>query len=182
MITSLIDSVSQWSLGYSLFCHTGFWGPQYSNSFTDIQTLSLSLLFWFSSVHSKKTFNATHQIMLLSMRWDTKYVVTLPAISKTEMHSSAPVPTHPCAHAHTHTHTHTHTCTHNLLQPCHCCRHIWKCSFCMAVEPAITFCGMFLHMKTVTFQPILGSQVEPKAMSETWRIWWLEDGRYLIIH
>ena len=111
MITSLIDSVSQWSLGYSLFCHTGFWGPQYSNSFTDIQTLSLSLLFWFSSVHSKKTFNATHQIMLLSMRWDTKYVVTLPAISKTEMHSSAPVPTHPCAHAHTHTHTHTHAHT-----------------------------------------------------------------------
>jgi len=89
------------------------------------------------------------------MRWDTKYVVTLPAISKTEMKSSDFL-----ALARMH--------THNLLQPCHFCRHIWKCSFPMAMEPAVTFCGMFLHVKTAKFQPILGSQVESKAIrSET---------------
>lgn len=106
MITSLIGSVSQ-SLGYSLFCHTGFWGSQYrilGTSFTDIQTLSLSLLLWFSSVHSKKTFNATYQIMLLSMRWDTTYVATLPTISKIEMQSSDSLA---LVHAHIHINTQT---------------------------------------------------------------------------
>ena len=160
MITSLIDSVSQWSLGYSLFCHTGFRGPQYSNSFTDIQTLFLALIFWFSSVHSKKTFNLTHQIILLSRTWDIKYVVPLPAIYKTEMQA--------------HTDTHAYKL---LQQSCHCWRHIWKHSFHMVEGPAITFCEMFLHVKTVTIWTILGPQEESKAIrSETWRIWWLEDG------
>jgi hypothetical protein len=34
----------------------------------------------------------------------------------------------------------------------------------MAVEPAITFYGMFLHAKTAIFQPVLGSQVESKVI------------------
>jgi hypothetical protein len=104
------------------------------------------------------------------MRWDTKYVDWNAELCFFGVRE--------CVHAHTLTDSHAH----NLLQPCHSCRHIWKCSSCMAVEPVITFCGMFLHVKTATFQPILGSQVESKTIrSETWRIWWLEDGWYLVI-
>jgi len=166
MITSLIDSVSQWPLGYSLFCQTGFWGPQYSNSFTDIQTVSLSVLFWFSSVHLKQTFNSTSKlcrcpsysgfllyiwrklltqhIKLCFCHWDG--ILSM----QTEMQSSD---SFAHTHAQTHAHAHTHTDSHalNLLQPCHWFRHIaWLWNLPLhSVE-------CFRTWKQLPFSPFLG--------------------------
>jgi hypothetical protein len=77
------------------------------------------------------------------------------------------------AHAQARTHARTHTHTHTQLAPAILPlleAPLEGCYF-IPVEPAVTFCDIFLHVKTMTFVPITGCQEEPKFIySETWRI------------
>ena len=164
-------------MGYILICDTGFWGPQYSNSFTDIKLCPFLFYSGFLSLQSKKTINLTHQIMLLSMKWYTKSCSHL-TIHLQDWNSELWfIGTCTCTHAR----THPHMRAHNLLQQSrHCWRHLCKVLFASLWNLPLHSVKCLYTWKQRPLSPFLGLRKSQKLQAvkpEEYSGWgWLEFG------